>query len=407
LTHTAPNTPNSVVVAFDTFSQEAHEIEKAEQAEGKLAKQNEEDKLMNSVLAGDKKSIDKAELIQEATNRNVGSFTPDLLFQQLTTNYSVAEQILGPKLIRLLTGYDPRYIEKNAKIPEFKKELRAQLEDTIQSLKQDKLIDAQGIISERGAEVGALVLMKDLDAFVTRESMGEKINKKTKHYGDRKEPRAYRKGDRYKDLHLRRSIHAAIKRGHKELLLEDLHTSEREGKGSVSVIYALDASASMKGQKIEMSKRAGITLAFNAIHDKDKVGLIVFGSDIKTAVPPTQDFSQLLTNISKIKASRQTDFANMIDKAIELFPPTAETKHLILLTDAMPTVGEKPEEETLKAISKARGAGITVSLIGIQLDKAGIQLAKDITRIGEGRFSLCKDLGELGEIVLEDYYAVR
>lgn len=396
-----------MAVVFDIAAQEIKNIEKAEQAEGKLSKQNVEDKLMNSVLAGDKKTIDQAELIQEATNRNVGSFTPDLLFEQLTTNYSVAEHILGPKLIRLLTGYDPRYIEKNAKIPEFKKELKAQIDENIQALKQDKLIDAQGIISEKGAELGALILVKDLDEFVTIESMGEKINKKTKHYGDRKDPRPYRKGDRFKDLNLRRSIHTAIKRGHGALQTQDLHTSEREGKGSVSVIFALDASASMKGQKIEMSKKAGITLAYNALLDKDKVGLIVFGSDIKTAIPPTNDFSLLLNSISKIKASRQTDFAQMIDKSIELFPAREETKHLIILTDAMPTVGEKPEEETLKAASKARSAGITISLIGVLLDKSGIDLAKDVTRIGEGRFSLCKDLGELGEVVLEDYYFIR
>ena len=407
MTRTAPSILSSVAVVFDVSAQEIKEIAKAEQAEGKLSKQYNEDKLMNSVLAGDKKTIDKAELIQEASNRNVGSFTPDLMFQQLTTNFSVAEQILGPKLIRLLTGYDPRYIEKNAKIPEFKKELKAQIEETIQSLKQDKLLDAEGIISEKGAELGSLVLMKELDLYVTRESMGEKLNKKTKHYGDRKDSRPYKKGDRYKDLHLRRSIHAAIKRGHKELFTQDLQTSEREGKGSVSVIFALDASASMKGQKIEMSKKAGITLAFNAINDKDRVGVIVFGSDIKTAIPPTNDFSQLLHSMSRITASRQTDFAKMIDKSIELFPYSSETKHLILLTDALPTVGEKPEEETLKSISKARSAGITISLIGVQLDRAGIQLAKDITRIGEGRFILCKDLGELGEIVLDDYYSVR
>jgi Mg-chelatase subunit ChlD len=199
----------------------------------------------------------------------------------------------------------------------------------------------------------------------------------------------------------------AIRRAHKTLMMHDLMTSEREGRGKVSVIFALDASASMKGKKLETSKKAGIALAYKAIQDKDDVGLVVFGSEIKSAIPPTRDFSSLLNAISHIRASRQTDFAAMIAKSVELFPASKETKHLILLTDALPTVGKDPEKETLQAVSTARSAGITISLVGIQLDKEGINLARQITKIGEGRLSLAKDLNNVGSIVLEDYYAVR
>jgi len=208
-------------------------------------------------------------------------------------------------------------------------------------------------------------------------------------------------------LNIKRTVRKAIKRQHKSLMKEDLMTNEREGRGKVSIIFALDASASMKGKKIETCKKAGIALAYKAIDEKDDVGLVIFGSDIKKAIPPTQDFSQLLNAMTRITATRQTDFAGMINKSIELLPPTNETKHLIILTDALPTVGKEPEKETLQAISAARGAGITVSLIGVQLDDAGKKLAKQITKVGEGRFSLVRNLDEVGHIVLEDYYSVR
>jgi len=395
-----------VVVVFDV-EQEVKDISKGEVAEGKLHKQYAEDKLMNSVLAGDKKTIDHAELIQEATNRSIGAFTPDMLYASMTKNFSIAKQLLGAKLIRLLTGYDPNYIEKNLKIPEFRKELQKALYDNISKLKDDNLLDSEGIITDKGAELGAIVLVKELDKFIAKDKIGEKVNKKASHYGEKASTRMFRHGDRYKDLNIKRSVHMAIKRQHKNLHVHDLVTSEREGRGKVSIIFALDASASMKGQKIETCKKAGITLAYKAIQDKDDVGLVIFGSDIKNAIPPTRDFSTLLNSMSRIKASRQTDFAGMIAKSVELFPATGETKHLVILTDALPTVGKEPERETLQAVSAARGAGITISLIGVQLDKAGIKLAKEITQIGEGRFSLVKDLGTVGQIVLEDYYAVR
>ncbi len=395
-----------MVVAFD-IEQEVKDISKGESAEGKLHKQYVEDKLMNSVLEADKTTIEHAELIHEATNRSIGAFTPSLLFTQMVKNFSIAKQLLGEKLIKLLTGYDPNYIEKNLKIPEFRKELQQKLQENIETLKDDDLLDSEGMITSKGAELGAMILVKELDKFVTKDKIGEKVNKKTSHYGEKAEARAYRKGDRYKDLNIKKTVHKAIRRGHKSLMAADLVTSQREGRGKVSLIFALDASASMKGKKLETSKKAGIALAYNAIQDKDDVGLVVFGSEIKSAVPPTQDFSAVLNAISNIKASRQTDFAAMIAKSVELFPPTGETKHLIILTDALPTVGKEPELETLRAVSSAKSAGITVSLIGVQLDKAGMSLAKEITKIGEGRFSLVKDLGAVGAIVLEDYYAVR
>ncbi len=395
-----------MVVAFD-IDQEVKDISQGESAEGKLHKQYVEDKLMNSVLASDKKTVEHAETIHEATNRGIGAFTPDMLFASMTKNFSIAKQLLGEKLIKLISGYDPNYIEKNLKIPEFRRELQKAIYENIESMKDDQILDNEGMITSKGTELSAIVLVKELDKFVTKDRTGEKVNKKTSHYGEKAETRPYKHGDRYKDLNIKRTVHMAIRRQHKKIHAQDLMTSQREGKGRVTLIFALDASASMKGKKLDTCKKAGIALAYNAIQDKDDVGLVVFGSEIKTSIPPTRDFSTLLNAMSSIKASRQTDFKGMIAKSVELFPPTHETKHLIILTDALPTVGKKPEEETLQAVAIAKGAGITISLIGVQLDDAGAKLAKQITKLGEGRFSLVKDLETVGQIVLEDYYSVR
>jgi Mg-chelatase subunit ChlD len=171
-------------------------------------------------------------------------------------------------------------------------------------------------------------------------------------------------------------------------------------------VYAIDASGSMKGKKIEMSKKAGIALAYKAIQSKDKVGLIVFGSEIKEEIMPTEDFPMLLKEITKIKASRQTDFKGMLKSSITMFPRGNFTKHLIVLTDAMPTVGEDPKKETLKEISKIRNAGITVSLIGMSLDKHAKEFAQQFVEIGEGKLYLVRELENLDKIILEDYYSV-
>jgi Mg-chelatase subunit ChlD len=114
----------------------------------------------------------------------------------------------------------------------------------------------------------------------------------------------------------------------------------------------------------------------------------------------------LLDKITRARASKETDIAKTIHKSIELFPNKVATKHLVLMTDAMPTVGDDPRKETLEACSMAKNKGITISLIGIKLDKKGESLAKDIVSLGEGRFYVVRDLEEIDKVVLEDYYSV-
>ena len=120
------------MIYFDS-EQEIHEKEKIEELTGKLSFQNVENKLMHSVLENDKATIDKGKLISDSINQGFQSFTPDLLYQQLVKNYSMAKHIYGPSLLKLASGYNPDYIEKNINIPEFRKELKFRIEKTSQN----------------------------------------------------------------------------------------------------------------------------------------------------------------------------------------------------------------------------------------------------------------------------------
>jgi Mg-chelatase subunit ChlD len=153
-----------------------------------------------------------------------------------------------------------------------------------------------------------------------------------------------------------------------------------------------------------MAKKAGIALAYHAITNRDKVGLIVFESEVKDKITPTLDFGYLVQHITQITPSLQTDFTKMITNAHELFDPTSRNKHIIILTDALPTVGKEPEKETIHAISEARTTGITISIIGINLDKKGMQLAKEISKTGNGRFYTVQQLNELQTLMIQEYY---
>ena len=106
-----------------------------------------------------------------------------------------------------------------------------------------------------------------------------------------------------------------------------------------------------------------------------------------------------------MRTTGQTDIAKMIENSLGLFPETNVTKHLIILTDALATAGDDPENQTIKSCSVARSKNITISVAGINLDREGKKLAEEMTRIGEGRLYNVKNLEELDKIILEDYYA--
>ncbi len=382
--------------ASGTFQEEIDELS------GSLSSQQEEDKLMHSVLESDKKSIDDGKLVADAINRGVGAFNPDIMYEQLVQNYSLAQNLFGETILRLLSGYDPNYIKRNIKIPEFQKELRERIARNVEELKEKNIIDNDGFITDTGVKLASLVLFaQELDKMVSMGVVGEKLKKDL--YGDRDQIKKYVKGDRYKDIALKSSVKVALRRGKSSLQKDELRTFERKSKGQISLIYALDASGSMKGKKLESCKKAGIALSYKAIESKDKVGLLVFGDDIKEQLEPSYDFSTLLEKITRIRAAKETNIALTIRKSLELFPRTSQTKHLILLTDAMPTVGKSPIKDTLEAASLARDQGITISVVGIDLKKEGKELAQKLVEISEGKLYLVKDLEEIDKIVLEDY----
>jgi len=380
----------------------------ASEVRGSLKFQDVEEKLMHSVVEHDKKEVNKGKLLSQAINQGFSSFHPDLMYEQIVKDYSMAQNLFGESLLRLVSGYEPDYIKRNITIPEFRRELKERLQSSFKDLTKDKFLSKDGELQDKAYELASLVLYtEELDHLLPKGFLGNKIHKRKSHYGERDTTRAFRKGDRYKDIAIKRTITTAIRRGHESLMGKDLQVSDRQSKGGIHVIYGMDASGSMKGKKIEMAKKAGIALAFKALQEKDHVGLLVFRDEIEEEIRPMQDFWTLLKALTKVKAGQQTNLVKMIKRSIDLFPSETVTKHLIILSDALPTIGKKPEEDTLKAVSEAKEQGVTISLVGIHLDASGKELGEKIAQLGDGKLYQVKQLEEMDTIILEDYYSVR
>lgn len=367
-----------------------------------------EDQLKSNTIDVDKDEVDKGRVMSEALNNNISSFMPDMMMDKMVTNFKEAKDIYGDSLIRELTGYDTDYVERNMKIPEFKQEIKENMKKNVDVLKDSDMVDDRGFVTEKAYDASAIALVaEELDELEGEGLQGDKKSKEKSIFGDRKGFRQYESSDNYKNINIRQSVSKALKRGRKNLKKEDFMVEEKNSLGNVDVIYAIDSSGSMKGDKVKVAKKAGIALGYEASQNRDKTGLIVFDSEIHTNISPTKDFQKLIRNLARIKTSGETDLSLCLNQAIKEFRNSKNKKHLVILTDAMHTKGEKPEEEVLQQVNRAVKENITITLIGIKLNEKGEELARKIVDRSQGRLYVVNELDKVDGLILQDYYATK
>lgn len=146
---------------------------------------------------------------------------------------------------------------------------------------------------------------------------------------------------------------------------------KREG---VDVVYALDLSNSMLAEdiapnRLERAKKL-IEESMNRLGG-DRVGLIVFAGDAYSISPLTTDYSAIRSYVRSaspyLLSNQGTNFASVLNKAVELFkgaPTTA--KLLVILSD-----GEDNEKNLNSAIQQAKENKINIATIGIGTQNGG------------------------------------
>ncbi|MGE0793594.1 MAG: VWA domain-containing protein [Candidatus Woesearchaeota archaeon] len=332
-----------------------------------------------------------------------------MMFEQMVNNYQNAEKLFGQTMIRELTGYDPKYLDKNVKIPEFQRELKKRIKDKVDELKDKKLLKESGIITTTGLDAAALFLINE--EFEQTKSgfsnFGEHIHAIADLSGDRTQIKPYKKGDKYKDLAVKQTITRAIKRGRKQILPVDLQTFEREAQQNINIIYAIDASGSMRGEKLRLAKKAGVSLAHKALKDRNKIGLVVFGSDIEDKVYLTSDFLSFVRPLTKITPHQETNIALAIEKSSELLDKAKGIKHIVILTDGLHTTSDNPEKEVLEKVLTSANQNITISVVGINLDEKGLKMAQQIVDNSKGNLYAVKDLEDMRSVIIADYNALQ
>jgi Ca-activated chloride channel family protein len=169
-------------------------------------------------------------------------------------------------------------------------------------------------------------------------------------------------------------------------------------KPSLAMMLVIDKSGSMGGEKIEMAKEAA-RAAVELLGPSDQVGVLAFEGENFwiSELHPCSDKGFVLDRIAGLEAGGGTVMAPAMEEAYDVLRgAVAKLKHMIILTDGISAPGD------FEGIAQAMTADrITLSTVAMGTD-ADQDLLEDLARIGNGRYYLADDPGQVPQIFAKE-----
>ena len=236
---------------------------------------------------------------------------------------------------------------------------------------------------------------------------------------DKSDVRRFRTGDVFRHISVRHSLRRLMRKGKAidDINRSDLRSFEKRPSQQLDVAICVDVSASMKDHaKLRYAKMAIAELAKAALAKQDRVGIVSFSNLGQVVVPLTDKMQPILTAAMTMKAEQYTNIGNglICARRILLKEKNSNPKYIVLITDGQPNAALIEEQDasrdTRRVVSYSREismerkeligtqhalteAGktsrkdIKISVIFIsQGESQGEQLAREIARIGHGKF---------------------
>jgi Ca-activated chloride channel family protein len=136
------------------------------------------------------------------------------------------------------------------------------------------------------------------------------------------------------------------RRGEDGYVMMLLSPGQLSGPGKIiakDIVFVLDKSGSMKGEKIEQAKGA-LAYCIESLGDSDRFNIVVFSTDVTSYADGLVDVTRnekkkALEFVEDIQARGGTDIGAALETALDL-PESRRPRMIIFLTDGLPTVGE-------------------------------------------------------------------
>ena len=145
------------------------------------------------------------------------------------------------------------------------------------------------------------------------------------------------------------------------------------------IVFILDVSGSMAGEKIEQSKEA-LKYCINHLDKKDRFNLITFSTESKLFKKNLVDVSEYrkdaLKYIDEIEAKGGTNINEALLQALEMEYKKNRPLSIVFITDGLPTVGETNIGNIIKNVTDKNKETIKVFTFGVGYDVNTVLLDK-------------------------------
>jgi Mg-chelatase subunit ChlD len=179
-------------------------------------------------------------------------------------------------------------------------------------------------------------------------------------------------------------------------------TAEPEEKVEETVlalILVIDKSSSMNEERRMALAKVAAKQSVQVLAPHDKVGVIAFSDDAEwiAEIAPCSDKTEVLRRIETLEPYGQTHMYPAVQRAVLALQQTdADRRHMILLTDGIPSPGDYRE-----IAGRMAETGITLSTVSIS-QGAEQDMLKEMARIAGGRHHHCDDPADVPRILVEE-----
>ena len=138
------------------------------------------------------------------------------------------------------------------------------------------------------------------------------------------------------------------------------------------VLFVLDTSGSMRGEKIEQAQ-AAIEYCLGRLNDGDRFNIITFGTKVTSFrdAPVANDKAGLGAArefIDAVVARGRTNISGALARGLAGTPPPGRPRIMIFLTDGTPTAGEVVPEKIVEKVPALNTSGTRIFVMGLGHD---------------------------------------
>ncbi|ELZ05003.1 protporphyrin IX magnesium chelatase [Natrialba chahannaoensis JCM 10990] len=160
------------------------------------------------------------------------------------------------------------------------------------------------------------------------------------------------------------SVRAAANRGRSQVERDDLRTAVREGTTSATIVFVVDASASMR-PAMRAAKGVVLELLRESYQRRDEVAFVAFaGKDAEVLLPPTASVELAARHLKELPSGDRTPLAAGLKTGHSVVERAAtETAIVVLVTDGKENVAEAPTNAVRTAARRLEQAADDVVVV--------------------------------------------